>query len=106
MGDYGNLPAKCAICTGAHKVEGHQCGVVGCTKDRGKIYPHVTVKCANRGSNHMANSLGCSSRHKACVKANKEKKVREQSEKEKEKVVSADGYKIELKLVIPTQIQE
>ncbi len=94
MGDCGNRPAKCAIYTGAYKVEEHQCGVVGCTKGRGKICPRITVKCANCGGNHMANSLRCNSRHKAGVKANKEKKLRKQSEKEKEKVVSADGDEI------------
>ena len=94
MGECGNRPAKCAICTGAHKVEEHQCGVAGCIKGRGKICPHVTVKCANCDGNHMANSPRCISRHKAGVKANKEKKLRKQSEKKKEKMDSTNEDEI------------
>ena len=39
----------------------------------------------------MANSSRCISRHKAGVKANKERKLRKYSEKGKEKVVSEAG---------------
>lgn len=58
----GNRPAKCVIGLGEHKVEEHLCGVIGCTKGKGKICPHVTVKCANCGGSHMANSSRCISR--------------------------------------------
>ena len=91
MGGCGNRPAKCVICAGSHKVEEHQCGVIGCTKSRGKICPHVPVLCANCGGSHTANSLRCISRQKAGIKANKERKLKKRSEKEKEKAVSEDG---------------
>ena len=41
MRNYGNRVVKYIICSGAHKVEEHQCGIIGCTKGRGKIYSHV-----------------------------------------------------------------
>ncbi len=94
MGSCGNRPAKCVICSGAHKVEEHQCGVIGCTKGRGKICPHVKAQCANCGGGHMANSSRCISRQKAGIKANKERRVRKESEKEKAKDVSEDGDKV------------
>lgn len=37
MGGCRNWPAKCIICSRAHKVEEHQCGMIGSTKGRGKI---------------------------------------------------------------------
>ena len=73
------------ICSEPHKVEDYQYRVIGCSKDRGKICPYVTVKCANCKGNHMANSSRYSSRHKAGVKAKKEKQIEKQSEKKKEK---------------------
>ena len=91
MRGCGNRPAKCIICTGAHKVEEHQCGMTRCTKGRGKICPHITVKCANCGGSHMANFSRCVSRQKAGIKASKERKLRKQSEKGKEKVANEDG---------------
>ncbi len=94
MGSCGNRPARCIICTGPHKVEEHQCGVIGCTKGRGKVCVHVTVKCANCGGGHMANSPRCASRHKAGVKANKERKLKKHSKKGKERAVSEDGKSV------------
>ncbi len=94
MGSCRNRPTKCVICSGAHKVEEHQCGVIGCTKGRGKTCPHVKAQCANCGGGHMANSSRCISRQKASVKASKERKVRKESEREKTKVVSEDGEEV------------
>ena len=65
--------------------------MIGCTKGSGKVCAHVIVKCANCGGGHMANSSRCTSRHKAGVKANKEKKLKKHSEKWNEKAISEDG---------------
>lgn len=56
MRKYGDLSPKCMICTGPYKVEYHQCGVNGCSKDIGKMCAHVLALCANCGGNHQANS--------------------------------------------------
>lgn len=82
MGNCGDRPSQCTICAGAHKVENHRCGVVGCTKGVGKVCVHVMLKCANCGENHAANSPRCSSRHKADIKARKENITREKKGKE------------------------
>lgn len=94
MGSCGNRPARFIICTGPHKVEEHQCGVIGCTKGRGKVCVHVTVKCPNCGGGHMANSPRCVSYYKAGVKANKEKKLKKHSKKGKKRAVSKDGKSV------------
>lgn len=94
MGVCGGRPAKCMICSELHKVEDHQCGVIGCTRSRRKICSHATVKCANCEGNHIANSSRCSSKHKLRVKAKKERQSEKQSEKEKEKDISEDVNKI------------
>ena len=65
--------------------------MIGCTKGRGKICPHVPVLCANCGGSHIANPLWCILKQKASIKANKEKKLKKRNEKEKEKAVSKDG---------------
>lgn len=86
MGNCGNRPVQCTICTGAHKIEDHQCGVVGCTKNKGKICPHVKVKCANCGGSHMASLLRCVSRQMAGIKANKEKSRENRIKKRRKKL--------------------
>ena len=43
MGQCGDRLPKCVICAGPHKVEDHQCGVVGWHKKPGKICVHVKV---------------------------------------------------------------
>ena len=42
----------------------------------------------------MASSIQCISRQNAGIKANKERKLRKQNEKEEEKVLSGDGDRI------------
>ena len=64
--------------------------MIGYTKDRGKICPHIPVLYANCGGNYTANSLRYISTQKAGIKANKERKLKKQSEKEKKKAVSKD----------------
>lgn len=91
MRDYGDWPAKCVICAGPHKIGEHQYGVVGCRKGNGKICAHVTVIYANCEGNHTANSPRCESRHKANVEAQKRKKLRQSSEKQKEKIRRETG---------------
>lgn len=89
MGSCGNRPPQCIICTGPHKVDEHRCGVTGCNKGRGRICVHVTVKCANCGGNHTADSPRCTSRHKADIEARKEKKTRGKGGKEKVRTENA-----------------
>lgn len=72
MGSCGDRPLKCVIC----------CGVTGCKRGKGKICVHVNGKCAKCGGGHVANSSRCASRHKADVKARKEKKIKEKGDKE------------------------
>ena len=91
MGGCEKGPAKCVICARSHKVQEHQCGVIGYTKGRRIICLHVPVLCANCGRNHTSNSLRCISRHKSGIKVNKKRKLKKESEKEKEKAVSEDG---------------
>ncbi len=64
---------QCIICSGPHKVEEHCCGVPGCNKGKGKTCAHVTVKCANYRGGHSANSNRCTERHKAEMRARKNK---------------------------------
>lgn len=90
MGNCGNRPAKCVICSGAYKVKERQCGVIDCAKSRGKICTNVKAWYTNCGGNHMSNPSHCLSRQKPGVKASKDQKLRKQSEKEQEKVVSED----------------
>ena len=73
MGGYENQPAKCIICTEAYKFEKHQYGVTGCTKNRGKVYLYITVKCANCGGSHIVNFPRYISRQKAGIKASKKR---------------------------------
>lgn len=61
-----------------------------CTKSSRKVCAHITVKCANCGNDHIANSSSYTSGHKAGVKANKKIKLRKYSEKVKEKGISKD----------------
>ena len=90
MGNCRDQPPKCVICAGSHKVEEHLCGVAGCSKGKRKIYVHVTIKCANCGGTHAANSPRCVSRHKADIKARKEKKIKEKRGEEKVQAYSAN----------------
>lgn len=84
MGSCGNRPPKYIIWAVPHKVEEHCCVVAGYNKREGKICVHVTAKYANCGGNHVANFPRCVSRHKADIKAKKErKKTREKKRKEK-----------------------
>jgi len=48
----------CAICSGAHRTEGHKCDVATCGKI-GRVCPHVTMKCPNCGGNHPAQDARC-----------------------------------------------
>ena len=73
MGSCGNRPVQYTICSRVHKVEDHQCGVVKCTKSKGKVCPHIKMKCANFDGSHMASSIRYISRPKASIKANKKK---------------------------------
>ena len=91
MENYGDWPPKCVICAGPHKVEDHYCGVTDCNKGKGKICVHVTAKCANCKGSHAANCSRCVSRHKADIKARKEKKIKEKRGKEKVKADSANN---------------
>ena len=72
----GDWPQKCIIYASFHKMEDHQCGVAGCKKRKGKICVYVTPKCANCTGAHAANSLRCTSRHKAEINTRKEKKTK------------------------------
>ena len=73
MGQCGDRLPKCVICAGPHKVEDHQCGVVGCHKKPGKICVHVKVQCANCAGSHPADSNRCTQRHRAEMDARKNK---------------------------------
>lgn len=86
MGGYGNQPAKCIIYIGEHKVEEYKGGVIGCTKGKRRICPHITIRCDNCGGNHMAYFLLCSSRHKAGIKKIKKKCWRNKVKKRKKKL--------------------
>ena len=91
MGGCGDRPQKCVICAGPHKIEAHQCGVAGCKKGMGKIWVHVTSKCANCSGTHEANSPRCISRHQAEVKARKEKKTKgKEKDETQEKSIKND----------------
>lgn len=93
MENCGNRPPKCIICAGPHKVEKHCCGVAGYNKGKGKSCVHDTAKCANCGGIHVAYSPRYVSRHKADIKARKEKKTKEKKGKEK---VQEDGVSNEI----------
>lgn len=77
MGSCGNRHEKCLICVGHHKVENHQCGIEGCNKGKRKICAHISLKCANSGRAHVANSPRYTLRHQTDIKARKEKKTKE-----------------------------
>lgn len=85
MGRCNDRPPRCIICAGLHKTSEHRCGVLGCSKEIGKVCVHVEVKCANCNGNHPANSPRCTLRHKAEKAAKKGKEVRKEVEKEKRK---------------------
>ena len=87
MGGCGNQPQRCVICAGPHKVEDHQCGVVGCKKGKGKICVYVTPKCAYCSGPHAANSSRRRSRHQADIRARKEKMT---YEKERDKQTNVE----------------
>lgn len=76
IGKCESRPPRCIICAGPHKMDEHQCGVNGCNKGSRKICAHVVVKCANYGSNHLANSNQCTSRHKVEIDAQKQKSLK------------------------------
>lgn len=61
------------ICTGAHKVENHKCGVIGYTAKIGKICTYVTSKCANCEGNHQATAFKCPAKLRAQIEAWKRK---------------------------------
>lgn len=90
MRSYGNRPAKCIICSREYNLDEHQYGVIGCTKSRKKICLLVKAQYANCGDGHIAKCLRFISLQKKSVKGNKERKVRNENEKEKAKVVSKD----------------
>ena len=77
IGSCAKRPPKCIICTSPYKVEEHCYRVVGCNIRKEKICIHVIAKFANLGENYTASSLRCVSRHKADMKAKKEKKTEE-----------------------------
>ena len=83
MGSCGNRPEKCVICAGSHKVEDHQCGVIGCKKKKSKICIYVIPKCANLMRAHAANSSRCVSRYKVEIDVKKRKRA-QKIENEKE----------------------
>lgn len=85
MGRCNDRPPRCIIYAGLHKMSKHRCGVLGCSKEIGKICVHVEVKCANCNGNHPANSPRCTLRHKAEKAAKKGKEVRKEVEKGKKK---------------------
>ncbi len=93
MGNCGDRPEKYVICVRSHKVENHQCGVMGRNKGKKKICVHVTPRCANCMGAHAANSSRCTSRHKVEISARKGKKTKE-IQKEKE-MVSNTGNKVD-----------
>ena len=73
IGNCGDRPEKCIICIGSHKVENHQCSVIGCNKRNKKIYVHVTPRCANCMEAHTVNSSRYTSRYKAEISTRKKK---------------------------------
>ena len=87
MGECGDRTQRYVICASPHKVEDHQCGVVGCKKGKGKLCVHVTPNCANCSGPYAANSSWCRSRHQADIRARKEKMT---NKKEKEKQTNAE----------------
>ena len=90
IGNCRDQSSKYVICAGPHKVEKHCYRVAGCNKRKRKICVHVTIKCANYGETHTTNSPRCISRHKADIKARKEKKMKEKSGEEKVQAYSAN----------------
>lgn len=76
LGDYANMPAKFVICAKSYKVEEHQCGVIGFTKDREKIYLNIQVLCTNYEDSHIANFLHYTPRSRVGIKVNKERTLK------------------------------
>ena len=64
----------------------YSCGVAGYNKKKEKICVHVAIKCANCGGNHTANSLRCTSKHKADIETMKKEKRRRKGGKKKTQV--------------------
>lgn len=85
MGRYNNRPSRCIICAGLYKMSKHQCGVLSCSKEIGKVCVHMEVKCANCNGNYSANSLRYALQYKTEKAAKKRKEVRKEVEKEKRK---------------------
>ena len=79
LGECKNRAVQYVICAGAHKVQDHRCGVIGCTMKMGKICTHVTPKCANCGAKHQATTFRCPARLKAQAEAWKEKSRKSQA---------------------------
>lgn len=93
----GNQLAKQIICIGAHRVEKYQYRMIRYIKDSGKVCPYITIKYINYEGSYMANSLCYISKQKASTKASKEKKLKKQGEKRKEKVICKDRDDVEIK---------
>lgn len=41
MGRCNDRPSRCIICAGSHEMSEHRCGVLGCSKEIGKVCVHV-----------------------------------------------------------------
>ncbi len=80
LGKCGNRGVQCVICAGAHKVESHKCGVIGCTAKMGKICTHIIPKCANCGGNHQATAFKCPAKLRAQTEAWKKKMEKAQDD--------------------------
>ena len=73
LGGCGNRRVQCVICPDAYNVKNHKCGLIGCTAKIGKIYTHVTSKCANCGGNYQATTFKCPAKLRAQTEAWKKK---------------------------------
>lgn len=96
-----NQSAKYIICANMYKIKKYQYKVVGYTKSKKKICPHIKVKYANCRRNYMINIINCTLRWKASVKVSKRKKFRRNCEKKNKKVIRKDGNSIRERDISP-----
>lgn len=79
LGECGDRTIQWVICTGAHKVESHKCGITGCAAKVGKTCTHIIPKYANCRGNYRATIFRCPARLKAQTKAWNEKVKKSQA---------------------------
>lgn len=73
IGGYRSRPHKYIFCTGLHKIEDYQSGVVRSQKEKEKIYVYVIPKYADCIEANAANFLCCTLKHKAEINTRKKR---------------------------------